>query len=112
MNRQQRRICERLGWNITDCGECVELSQYSPAVEDFSFTANKKDFARSVKEYAYDFDADEHAEMWVNNMHNVRSVPQSIRTLINDADAIQEMLTELSEQINIHTRSKNYGKRI
>lgn len=51
--------------------------------------------------------------MWVENMHSVRGVPQSIRTLIDDADAIKEMLTELSEQIINHKRSlKNYGKSI
>ncbi len=109
MNRRQRRICERLGWNVTVYKNDVELAQSSPAGEDFSFTANKKNFAQSVKEYAEGFDADEHAEMWVQNMHTVRGVPQSIRTLIDDADAIQEMLTELSEQINNHKRSKNYG---
>ena len=109
MNRRQRRICERLGWNVTVYGNDVELEQSSPAGEDFCFTASKKNFAQSIKEYAENFDADEHAEMWVENMHTVRGVPQSIRTLIDDADAIQEMLTELSEQINNHKRSKNYG---
>lgn len=81
MNRKQKRICERLGWNITVYRNDVELSQYSPAGEDFYFTADKHNFARSIKEYAEDFDADEHAEMWVENMHTVRGVPQSIRTL-------------------------------
>ncbi len=100
MNRRQRRICERLGRNVTVFKNEVELSQYSPAGEDFSFTANKKNFARSVKEYAEGFDADGHAEMWVENIHTVKGVPQSIRALIDDADAIKEMLTELSEQIN------------
>lgn len=100
MNKRQKRICERLGWTVIIYENEVELSQYSPAGEDFSFTADKRDFARSVEEYAYNFDPDEHAEMWVENMHTVRGVPQSIRTLIDDADAILEMLTELSEQIN------------
>ncbi len=109
MNRRQRRICERLAWNVTIYENDVELEQSAPAGGDFSFKADKKNFARSVKEYAEGFDADEHAEMWVQNMHTVRGVPQSIRTLIDDADAIQEMLTELSEQINNHKRSKNYG---
>lgn len=59
MNRRQRRICERLGWNVTVFKNEVELSQNSPAGEDFSFTANKKNFAHSVKEYADNFDADD-----------------------------------------------------
>lgn len=104
MNKRQKRICERLGWNVTVFKDDVELSQYSPAGEDFSFIADKKNFACSIKEYAEGFDADEHAEMWVENMHIVRGVPQSIRTLIDDADAIKKMLTALSEQINNHKR--------
>ena len=99
MNKRQKRICERLGWNVTILENDVELSQFSPAGEDFYFTADKKNFAHSIKEYAEDFDPDKHAETWVKFMHTVRGVPQSIRTLIDDADAIKEMLTELSEQI-------------
>ena len=38
--------------------------------------------------------------MWVENMHNVNGVPQSIRTLINDADDIKEMLLELAEKLS------------
>lgn len=99
MTKKQRKICERLGWIVTVCNEDIELEQNSPAGEDFFFYANKKDFVNSVKEYAENFDADEHAEMWVENMHTVGGVPQSIRTLIDDADAIKEMLTELSEAL-------------
>ena len=38
--------------------------------------------------------------MWVNNMHNVKGVPQSIRALIDDADAIKEMLLELAKNLS------------
>ena len=37
--------------------------------------------------------------MWVKNMHFVKGVPQSIRTLIDDADAIKEMLEELANEL-------------
>lgn len=100
MTKKQKTICENLGWDVLFDENDIILSQYSPASENFFFYAEKTRFKDSVKEYAEDFDPDEHAIMWIENMHTVKGVPQSIRTLINDADAIKEMLTELSEQIN------------
>ncbi len=105
MTRKQRAICEGLGWYVLPEGNEIMLEQYSPAGEDFFFYAEKNRFAESIREYAESFDADEHATMWIENMRTVRGVPQSVRTLIDDADAIQEMLTELSEQINKTIRS-------
>lgn len=100
MKKRLKHICENLGWKIYEYKTDVELENYSPAGEDFSFCVDKKDLVKNITEYADDFDADEHAEMWVKNMHTVRGVPQSIRTLINDADAIKEMLMELSDNLN------------
>ncbi len=105
MTKKQRNICERLGWYVLPEYKDIMLEQFSPAGEDFFFYADKKRFAESIREYAEDFDPDEHAAMWIENMKTVKGVPQSIRTLIDDADAIKEMLTELSEQINKTIRS-------
>lgn len=69
--------------------------------EDFIFTITGNDEARvaeQVREYAYDFDPDEHAEMWVES-RGKRGVPDSIRTLIDDADAIKEMAFELADAL-------------
>lgn len=100
MTRKQQAICERLGWNVQLEQDDIILQQFSPAGEDFFFYADKERFAQSINDYAEDFDPNEHATMWVENMHTVRGVPQSIRVLIDDADAIKQMLTDLSEQIN------------
>ena len=54
--------------------------------------------AEQVREYAYDFDPEEHAEMWVES-RGKRGVPDSIRTLIDDADAIKEMAFELADAL-------------
>lgn len=99
MTKKQCKICKKLGWQISCDGNEIMLQKFSPAGEDFFFYADKHNFANSVAEYAEDFDADEHAEMWVE-IRGKHGVPRSIRTLINDADAIKKMLTELSEQIN------------
>ena len=105
MTKKQQVICERLGWYIQPDGNDIMLEQSSPAGEDFFFYSDKKRFAESIKEYAEDFDSDEHAAMWIENMKTVNGVPQSVRVLIDDADAIKEMLMELSEQINKTKRS-------
>lgn len=99
MNKKLKRICENLDWYVSEYENDIQLEKYSPAGEDFFFTANKDNFVTNVINYAEDFDPDEHAEMWVKNMHNVNGVPQSIRTLIDDADAIKEMLEELANKL-------------
>lgn len=108
MNKALKRVCENLDWTVREYEEDIELAKYSPAGEDFFFSVSKDNFLTEVINYAEDFDADEHAEMWVENMHTVKGVPQSIRTLIEDADAIKEMLLELATKLSI--RSKKYAK--
>jgi len=87
---------EELGWTVREDADdgSMDICKYSPAGEDFFFTVEGIDIPREVSQYALDFDADEHAEMWVES-RDKRGVPESIRTLIDDADAIQEMLNEL-----------------
>lgn len=81
----------------------TEMEFYSDAGEDFVFSIwhnrTKRSFIDAFREYAIDFDPDEHAEMWVNARNTVNGVPQSIRTLINDADSIDSFLNEVSEQL-------------
>lgn len=90
---------EQIDWSVHIEDDCIEFEKYSPAGEDFflTITGNDEDeVVEKVREYAYDFDPDEHAEMWVES-RGKRGVPDSIRTLIDDADAIKEMLFELAD---------------
>ena len=100
MNKKLRDCIENLDWTIyEDAQGGVDLRKYSPAGEDFGFYIDADNFIRNVIEYVYNFDPDEHAEMWIENMHNVKGVPQSIRTLIQDAEDIKDMLFELAEAL-------------
>ena len=92
------------GWDVSWCNFYMghvgwEISQYSPAGEDFNFAIEHDDnvekAVKAIKEYAYDFDVDEHVQLNVGT----RGAPD-IRTLVEDADAIQEMLTELADGCN------------
>ena len=99
MDNKLKTICENLGWNITElCDEEIILQQCSPLGEDFSFTVSGKDFAREVARYADDFDAEEHAEMWIENRD--KGVPGRLIDIIQDAYDIQKMLDELADALN------------
>ena len=88
---------EDLGWRVHFYDDnSIEFETYSPAGEDFIFSIEGRDIVREVAEYAYDFDADEHASMWINARERVPGVPKSVRTLIDDADEIQKMLDEVA----------------
>lgn len=90
---------DELEWACRVCDDGgLEFEKYSPAGEDFIFYVGGDNPVREVQEYARGFDADEHAEMWVES-RGKRGVPDSIRALIDDADAIQEMLTELADAL-------------
>lgn len=90
---------EELDWSCHIYEDGIEFETCSPAGEDFIFTVpDKENLVKEVREYAADFDADEHAEMWVEG-RGKRGVPSSIRTLIDDADAIRELLDELAEAL-------------
>ena len=88
---------ETLGWDVYCDGDgSVELYQFSPAGEDFGFTVSESNLIEDVKDYAESFDSEEHAAMWYDaGQSGVRGVP-SLHELVEDADAIQEMLNDLA----------------
>lgn len=85
-------------------GETVaELEWYSPLGEDVIVTiwydGSDADFIRKFQDYAEDFDAEEHAAMWVNSRGGGNGVPNSIRDLLDDADAIDAKLCEVARYL-------------
>lgn len=101
-------VLEACGWRLNSIekqdGEyCAEIENWSPAGEDLPetiwYNGTGKGFVEAVQEWASDYDADEHAEMWVES-RGERGVPNSIRALVNDADAIGDMFDELAENLS------------
>lgn len=96
-------------WNVSDCsfgGGDVgwDISQYSPAGEDFSFAivhnGSFEEAIKAIKHYAYEFDEEEHIETYVKAREaGLEGVP-SVRTLVEDAKDIQEMLDDLADGVN------------
>lgn len=96
MNEIYREICENLDWSVTDTGDGnIELEKYSPAGEDFIITVGEEGFVDNVKAYAASFDQDEHIELWIEG-RGKNGVPSSVRELVEDAQAIDNMLRELA----------------
>lgn len=93
---------EGLGWNVSQYNDGLEISQYSPASEDFIFYAHGKnadEIIKSIEEYAENFDTDEHIEMWVEaKYHGHEGIP-TIRELVEDADEIKKMLETLADKV-------------
>lgn len=116
------QIAESYGWAVNMDSDSIEFNQSSPAGEDFSFTVLTKDasdaesLAAEVRSYADSFDTEEHVKMWVDAQGSVSGVPD-IKTLVEDADAIQEMLNDLADalectQIIIQVKTKDYNTTI
>ena len=112
MKKQYKEEIERLGWWIEEGDKQIEIGQYSPAGEDFSFCIDAEDLVGQIRQYADSFDPDEHAAMWIEARGQVFGVPTSIRALIEDAEEIEKMLKDLAdalEQVNAIAQKEEHG---
>ena len=97
------RVC---GIYEQDDKQYAELETFSDAGEDFVVTiwydGTGRDFANSFWECFADFDPDEHAEELIA-MRGQHGIPNNIRTLIDDANSINDMLeTTACELIGLY----------
>lgn len=83
----------KLGWTATffEDGK-VELKNFSPCGEDLRITISPNCFIKDIQNNYESFDAEEHALQWYGRH---AGEPPSIRTLLEDADKIEEMYKEL-----------------
>ncbi len=84
-----------LEWSVDIDGKCWEFEKYSPAGEDFCFALHGEDIVGELQKYYDTFDPEEHIMELVEAKRNGLSGVPSIRTLCDDADAIDEMIYEL-----------------
>lgn len=91
-----RRVADKLEWTVHKSGEDIEISKYSNAGEDFRFYVNKP-YIKSIKEYAEEFDVDEHVEMWLEAKKSGTSGIPSARELVHDAEEIKADLEHFAE---------------
>lgn len=80
----------------------VELEFFSPLGEDFimsiDFDGTPKDFVVQFCSYCANFDPDDHAAGWVEH-RGQNGTPSSVRALIDDAEAIDDFLFEVMQQL-------------
>lgn len=93
-----REVCEDLGGKWTDCGDSIELENWSPADEDLILTCDKNSLIDEIWEYAATWDIDDHIEMWVRARPSGWGIP-SVRELCQDAEYIYEMLQDLAAAV-------------
>lgn len=98
MEKKLQNVIENCGWAMREIGEKIEISKSSPLGEDFFFLVSKYNVAHDIMKFASSFDADKHAEQWVAFRRQI-GISNGIRALLNDADAIKEMLDELAGAI-------------
>ncbi len=101
------KALEEEGWSLLgvykqDDKYYAEIENWSPAgenlVETIWYDGTPDGFVEGARELYESYDADEHAEMWVES-RGKNGAPRSIRTLIDDADAIEKMFEALAQKI-------------
>ena len=93
-------VLENLGWVASDVNEdnSFALKKYSPAGEDYCFAAYTDTIVEDVGNEAEYFDIDEHVMIWADR-RGYNGVPDTIRELLDDAEAIKAMLNELADAL-------------
>lgn len=112
LSKRIEEVLEKFDFSL--CGEIlerynekgkydIELETYSPEGEDvivsLIYDGTEEGFIAAFVEYANDFDAEEHAEMWIEN-RGKNGIPESIKDLLNDAEWIKNMLLKVADKLN------------
>lgn len=88
-----KKIIEKSGFNIEKCSNGYNLSQYTPAGEDWNLFVEKLE---DIKETSENFDINEEFRVLFNS--GLSGVPD-VETLLNDQKWKQKTLEELAEKI-------------
>ncbi len=96
-------VCGEITERYNDKGNYdVELETYSQEGEDvivsFIYDGTEEDFIKQFKSYAEEFDAEEHAEMWIES-RGKNGVPNSIKDLLEDAEWIKSTLEKVADDL-------------
>lgn len=96
-------LCGDITERYTEKGQYdVELETYTPEGEDFivSFTydGTGENFITEFVDYADQFDAEKHAEMWIEH-RGKNGVPGRIKDLLKDAEWIKDTLKKVTNAL-------------
>lgn len=104
--KQFIKICKGEGWIVKydSKSQYMELYKSSPEGEDYGFGIqgkNSKELIEDLRNYYEGFDPEEHAIGWYGAN---RGEPSSLRALLDDAEAIEEMIYSLYQKLTITIR--------
>lgn len=101
------QCAERLGWTVqTDIPKennvvIFEFYKFSPAGQDFGFSVGMEgnelaNLVGNMEDYYNAFDADEETYLWLdNNGHGKNGAPYHMRDVLDDMEAVEDMIGEL-----------------
>lgn len=97
-------LCGDISERYNEKGEYdIEIEIYSPKGEDvivsLIYDGTEEGFIAAFVDYANWFDAEEHAEMWIES-RGKNGVPESIKDLLEDAEWQKNMFLEVAEALN------------
>lgn len=88
-----------------------EIEFYSPEGEDVCecifYDGTDESFIKAFRSNAENFDANEHAEMWIRNRGQVGGVPESAKYLITDAEWIKDTLLSVADELEADENTEN-----
>jgi Uncharacterized conserved protein len=112
LSKRIEEVLERFDFSL--CGEIserynekgkydVDLETYSPEGEDvivsLIYDGTEEGFIAAFVDYANYFEAEEHAEIWIN-IRGKNGVPESIKDLLEDAEWQKNTFLEVAEALN------------
>jgi len=94
-------IAESLGWSVNVGDDDIELSQYSPAGQDFSFIIRKYcDYVKEIYGYYDDYDPSAETMLWVDSEgHGKNGAPHNLEDVLADMKAVEKMLETLYDAV-------------
>lgn len=105
MKEKTIKRIEELNWSVREHENSYIFETWSPAGENIVVDVPKENFVQEVRQYATGFDVDEHVELWIEN-RGKNGVPSTARELVEDAEAICDMLHQLATEIEVSERDK------
>jgi hypothetical protein len=79
-----------------------DIENYSPEgenlVETICFDGTPEGLIKELIKHTESFDVDDHVELWISG-RGKNGVPNTVRELVEDAEAIQEKLNDLYEAV-------------
>lgn len=95
-----KRKAGDLDWSWDEDGDgYVQLGKCSPAGEDFFIIVNAGNLVDEIRDYSNSFDTERHVHDLLDAKDNGFGGVPGLKELVEDADAIQEMLEELADAL-------------